>query len=375
MNRRLFVAAALAALLVPAFASTAVTTPTEGAAAAAPSQGLRQFEARSPLADGTQISITVVAYQSEEGRANAAMSQAMGRAQSFYRELFGEGGVEAALGNLKAGESLALPPDSYSMISKAVDIAAVTGGWFDIAGPSPAGYFTQRDWRRIHLDPEARTVTMKSDGMKLDLRRISLGYAADIAMEAVAQAGFANAKVDVGPVSRIAGRDIFTPWSIQVNFGNAGSSAESAHAHRALSYNVTNIASATVTGKGLGEGLIDPKNRKPVPANKMLSITVLAADATTATAYALASWTLGPRIGMRFVEAHPEVRGILVDNTGKLAASVGLAAATPSAAPSPEASGTEVIASEPAPPENAPRASDGGTNDLKQKALEEEREL
>ena len=375
-RRTLLSAAAAALLLLPAIAFPAVTDAGANPATP-PSSGLRQFEMSAALSDGTHLSITIAASSVDEARARAAMSGAVGRADSFYRGMLSEGGVADQLNALSAGKPMELSPDAYAVISKAVDIAAVTGGWYDPAGPSPSNWLTQRDWRRIRLDDASRTITFRSDGMKLDLRAISLGYAADIAMESITGSGFANARVEAGSICRIAGRDIFTPWKVQIGFGETGKAGASTageaskFAHRAFAYNVTNIAAATVTDEGLGAGLIDPKSKKPVASRKVKSVTVLAADATTAATYGLAAWTLGPRIGMRFIEQHPEVKGVLVDNDGRLFASEGLGSSNAPAEAAPDASAVSGDAQT-----EAPKASHGlGPADLKQKQAEEERDL
>jgi thiamine biosynthesis lipoprotein len=267
-----------------------------------------------------------------------------------------EGGLESKLSSLPVGQKVELSSDEAGLIAKAVELSALTGGWYDIAGPSPKNWFIQRDWRRINLNKETQAVSFKSDNMQLDLKRISRGYEVDIAMEEIAKAGFTNALVDAGGVKRIAGRDIFTPWNVEVDFGGGPEQL----AHRAYSYNLTNIAAATITPDGLCAGLIDPRSKLPVAERLMRSITVLGTDAATATAYALASYTLGPKIGLRFIEEHLEIRGIIVDNGGNLFASGGLG--TASAAP-------------PADETQAATTVGGGPDDIRQKQIEEEKDL
>ncbi|HPQ80303.1 MAG TPA: FAD:protein FMN transferase [bacterium] len=369
-RKSILLSAAAALLLIPAVAFPALTD-AKNPSPESSQGGLRQFEMQTRLFDGTPVEITIAASSSDEARARAAISAAANRAEAFYRGVLAEGNAQDQLNALPPGKPIELSPDAFALLSKAIDIAAVTGGWYDPAAPSPKGRFTQRDWRRIRLNADSRTATFRSDDMKLDLRPVSLGFAADLAMESLESQGFTNARVGVGPVCRIAGRDIFTPWKLQVGFGAnseaAGTQEASKFAHRAFDYNVTNVAASTVTAEGLGSGLVDPKNKKPVEAKKMKSVTVMAADATTAAAYSLAAWTLGPRIGMRFIEAHPEVKGVLVDSEGQLFASEGLGVAGAQPAASAEAEGT----GEP----SRPIARDMGPADLKQKKAEEEREM
>jgi len=314
MRSRLRIAAiALAALLVPAVASTAMTE--EGSPA---SGGGRQFTVEGALPSGDALTATVVAAPSEEGRAKVALSNAISRAQQFYGEILGAGGVASQLAGLEKGESIKLSPTAFDFIQKARTLAPQTDGFFDITAPSPKHAFIKSDWRRIALDPEGRTVTFKSDDIKLDLKRIALGYACDLMMETVKADGFANASVTAGPISRNEGRDIYTPWDIVVGFGERTDTGT----HRAYRYGISGIGAATVTPGGLGLGLIDPLNKKQVNWESTLrSVTVIAADATTATAFALAAYTVGPKYAMKYVMGHTAIRGIVVDGEGNLYAS------------------------------------------------------
>jgi hypothetical protein len=150
------------------------------------------------------------------------------------------------------------------------------------------------------------------------------------------------------------GRDIFTPWSFQIGFGNRGDKGGEL-ARRALNYSLSNVAATTVTSHDLGSGLMDPHSKQPASGNGSQSITVIAADASTSTAYALAAFVLGAKNGLKFVMSHPESKGIMVDSDGNLVASAGLGSA-----------------SAPATVENQRSvASDGGPNDLRQKENEE----
>lgn len=356
-TRTLILLAALT-MLFPATASTAVTTEkaekkAEAAAPAASPQP-HQYSSQAPLLQGMPITATVVAAGSESGGAQQAISSALSRATTFDRELFGENGIEAQLASLQPGQQLTLPPDVFAFFRKVVDLATLTGGWFDVAGPSNKGLFTQRDWRRIHLDDKESAISFKSTGMQLDLKRAALGYEVDLALDQLIKEGFVNAMVTAGPVSRNVGRDIFTPWQIEIGFGS--NPDQDANAYRANRYRISNVAAATVTPQGLGTGLIDPRNKKPVANAAMRSITIIAADATTATAYALAAYTVGPKFGLQFVEAHPETRGIMVDGNGNLLASRGFTIVT---APQDEQTAEQAA------------AATGGSNDLRQKQNEE----
>ena len=153
--------------------------------------------------------------------------------------------------------------------------------------------------------------------------------------------------------TRNTGHDIFTPWNIEIDFGV---NEKSSFAHRAYRYALSNVASATVTADGMGSGYIDPRSKRPAVSENMRSVTVLSSDASTATAYALATYARGSKHGMKFVEGRDEVMAIVVDLDGNLIASKDLV--------------TELMN------DGQPIVNfDGGPNDLRQKQREEANEL
>jgi len=344
-------------MLVPSIASTAVTTEgAEETTTAVQTQevtaviDLAQFSATDGGTLGA-IAATIVASPSDGGRAQAALSRALSRARAFAIEV---PSLEERLNTLAKGESIELSPSAFEFISKAKRLAAQTHGWYDPTAPSPKGTFLKKDWRRIRLDPETRTLWLKSDGMRFDLARLATGFAADIMMEEIAEPGFAGAMVEVGGVHRNRGHDIFTPWNVTIGFGEGPTQTGT---YRAYRYNIKDMAAATVTPEGLGRDLIDAHSRKAVGANGLRSVTVFAHDAATATAFAIAAYTLGPKHGLRYIEANPEMMCVIVDGGGELYASKNMNI-TDAAERTAVRQGTQ----------------GGGTNDLRQKQREESME-
>ena len=122
----------------------------------------------------------------------------------------------------------------------------------------------------------------------------------------------------------------------------------------AYRYGLSNIGAATVTPNGLGLNLIDPVTKKQVNwEGQLTSVTVIASDAMTATAFALAAYTLGPKYSIKFVRGQHSIRGVVVDGSGNLIASKDL--------------GIDATPYEQERQTNA----DGGPDDLRQKEREE----
>jgi len=351
MKRFLIVLAAIT--LIPSIASTAVTTDKAEEPTATPTQtsaivDLSQFSASDNTGLGA-VAATVVSSPGDKGRAEVALSRALSRARAFAMEI---PGLEEKLNSLAKGERIELTPETFDFVFKAKQLSSQTHGWYDLTAPSPKGSFMKKDWRRVKLDSSSRTVWLRSEGMTFDLSRLATGYAADLMMGELAESGFANAMVEMGTVQSNKGRDIFTPWNVTIGFGE-GTASANAGAYRAYRYNVKDVAAATVTPQGLGNGLIDAHNKKPVKPDGVRSVTVFAHDATTATAFAIAAYTLGPKHGLRYIESHPEMMCVIVDGGGELFASKNMNITN-----TPERSAVR-------------QGSKGGPDDLKQKKREE----
>lgn len=327
-----------------------------GIAFSADTATYRQFDFSDSLTDGTPVSVTVVAPASGESSVNASVRAAISNINSLDRDFFSEAGVQAKLNSLRSGQKLELSPSSFALVKDGLNLSAITGGWFDITAPSPKSYFVQRDWRRVEINEGSRTVGVKSDDIRFDLRRFALAYFVDMATRELANSGLSNSMVRVGPIERNQGRDIFTPWALQIGFGCG---TNESFACRAFNYNVSDVAAATITPEGLGQSLIDARSRKEVPSGLTKSVTVLAGNAETALAYAVVAYTLGPKYGRKFVMSHAEIKGIIVDADGNFFASAGFDKANTKGEPAGIASESNI---------------DRGPNDLKQKQIEEERD-
>ncbi|NLD27233.1 MAG: hypothetical protein GX659_00300 [Myxococcales bacterium] len=315
----------------------------------------RQISAQGVLLDGTPISMTIIADESMRESAESAVSDAISRISSVDLQLFSADGIQDKINSLGKSQKLELPFEIFDMISKSVELSALTKGWFDIAAPSKKEMFINRDWRRIVLDDSSRSMSFKSDGMQLDLSKISKGYYADMAIGEASKAGFSDAMVEIGSVQRNIGHDIFTPWKVDIGFGGTSGN----FAHRAASYKIRNIASATVGENSLGSGLIDGRSKLPVAQGKMRSVTILSQSAVRATAYALAAYAVGPKYAMHFVNRHPDAKVIIVDKSGQIASSEGLNTGSTNLVNRWQTENT----------------NDGGPNDLKKKEQEENSDL
>lgn len=313
----------------------------------------RQFEEEITLADETRVSIMIVDEAAHEVRTHTVMERAFAEMRQLELQVRD---ATARLEEATINEAILLSPAALTFFRKALDLSALTGGWFDIAAPSPRSLFTKRDWRRIVLDDANTTITLLSRRMKFDTRWLLHGMAVDAALSTLANDGVTNARVTVGGVSRFIGRDIFTPWGLSLNL--APKDHERA-ASRAYTYDLSSAAVATMTAED-AEHLVDAKSKRPaVPTFK--SITVIATEAATAAAFAQALISFAPSVGFVFLEAHSSIKGMIVDRNGRIFASPEFAHVTRSPVDVPEIR---------AAPER-----DQGPSELRQKWQEEGKEL
>lgn len=314
------------------------------------SSNMRQISSESRLSDGSKLAATIVASSSRETQARAAIASAFATANSLYAEIASENGAEAQIAKLAPGGSAKLTPFAFELTKRACLLSAQTSGNYDVTAPSPKDAFLKRDCRRLSFDDATNSISTKSSDMKLDLKRIAKGAIADRMAAIITEAGFQDAMASLDGIQRNVGRDIHTPWRIQIQFGK-----EEGNARRAFSYEVTDAGSATITADNIGNEALNPATKEPIKGNNTLSCTVIGPDAATSAAFALAAYTLGPKYGTKFIESHREIRGVMVASDGTITASKDM---------------TMIAADSKA----APVTSDGGPNDLKLKQREEEQD-
>jgi len=167
---------------------------------------------------------------------------------------------------------------------------------------------------KMHVDAEAGTVRFDMAGMKVNLGAVAKGYAVDQAVKALREAGYENALVEAGGDLMAAGAAPGgRPWRVGVQDPRDPDHptliATIAVRDRAV---VTsgNYRRFTEIGGTRYSHIVDPRTAMPVDA--LPSVTVIAADATTADALATAVSVLGLERGMNLIESRPETECLLV---------------------------------------------------------------
>ncbi len=175
-----------------------------------------KFSFERPLM-GTRFSVVCYSESREvaEKAAEAAFSKAeeMNQVASDYlpeSEL-------SLLASRPVGEPIPISPLLYELLDHSRRLAEATDGAFDpTLGsltilwretranptlPDPEKLKAARasvGWRHFTLDPKSRTITLQLENMTFDLGGVAKGYAADLMLETLAEAGISQALVTAG---------------------------------------------------------------------------------------------------------------------------------------------------------------------------------
>ncbi len=196
----------------------------------------------------------------------------------------------------------------FELLRQALDVAAATQGAFDpTVEPllrargeygggrrAPGARETRRllqrvGHARVSLDPATRRVRL-FDGARLDLGGIAKGYAADLALRALRDAGARRALVDLGTSTQCVHGD-----SLTLGLSNPSDPLQPGWGELTLRAGCVSSSG----GAQRGAHILDPRSGEP--ARRVLAATVVARDGAEADALSTALFVLGPEHGLAVV--------------------------------------------------------------------------
>ena len=195
-----------------------------------------------------------------------------------------------------------------TVTTEALRVAALTEGAFDPSvGPDVGRYgfgpiHGQRAGSFAGFASRPMAVAKADALLTLDLCGIAKGFALDLMVDRIRQAGFRDFLVELGGEVRASGTDSGgAPWRIGISHPLGG--IHGAIDARGLAVATSGDAvNAYVVGTRRYSHIIDPVTDAPV-VNDVASVTVLASSAMTADALATALLVMGPAAGLGFAEA------------------------------------------------------------------------
>ena len=245
--------------------------------------------------------------------------------------------------NQAAGrEPVNVGQDTMMLLKRSLEVAGLTEGGFNIAiGPAVDawGFYGRSripeaselvalrplvELQQIRLDPLAGAVYLPRPGMRIDVGGIGKGFAADLAVEVMKNAGA------LGGVVALSG-DIKTfglvPDGTRFVFGIKHPRKEGAILAR------VELQDEAISTAGDYERfferdgvryhhILDPATLEP--ARLCQSVTVIASEGTLADGLDTGIFVMGPQRGMELVEKLAGVEAIIVDQAGTILVSSGL---------------------------------------------------
>ncbi len=258
---------------------------------------------------------------------------------------------EIAEVNRNAGKQpVVVSADTFSVIQKALAIAALSRGAFDpTVGPLVQAWDIGGDhprkppqseidsllpligYDRVILDEEALSVFLMDEGMVLDLGGIAKGYAADEVGRILSEHGVGHAIVNLGGnVLTVGNRMDGTPWKIGVQ------DPESLRGEYVM---ILSLVDQTLVTSGPYERflelegevyhhILDTKTGYPVKSD-YTSVSIITKNSLLADALSTSLYALGYEDGMALINTLEDVEAVFMTDEKKILLSEGLKRGNP----------------------------------------------
>jgi thiamine biosynthesis lipoprotein len=230
------------------------------------------------------------------------------------------------------GRPVTVSGDLFRVLTASQQLAVETGGEFDITlgpvihlwrqarkdGRVPDAAELARasancGYRKLHVDPVARTVVLDKAGMELDVGGIAKGYAADEALKVLGQLGIQSALVAASGDLAFSNAPPGRPgWSIGIDSFDR----TNAPFTRVLHLSNAAVSTSGDTEQHLDAGgkryshIVDP--RTDVGLTKGIMVTIVARHGIEADGLATAVSVIGAARGLKFVDSKPGVAALIV---------------------------------------------------------------
>ena len=281
--------------------------------------------------------LEVKSYDSRAGKIVYDEIKRLENIFSFYKE-----SSELSRLNRSFDTSVKVSDELFDILKLSYQVYAMSGGAFDPASGNlfklwkgliakgGTGRLPSADeiaeikkncgFNFVELYEKDKTVTLRRRGLSIDLAAIADGYMVDQAALKLKKAGISGAIVDLGGDIYCLGRNSNRPWRVGIKDAPEVSDI-------IATQNIEDEGAATsgnyeqffeLNGKQYSH-LIDPKTGYPVD-DKMISVTVIAKNCTTADSLSTAFFVMGVDRIRKFISLNPSTMRIFVvmrDENGK----------------------------------------------------------
>lgn len=244
--------------------------------------------------------------------------------------------------NRAGGETVQVAPETYDLLQKSVKRYKETEGLFNVSvyplvrawGFTTGNYRIPANAEIKHLlgNIDASRICLKEDnqvmlpkGMEIDLGGVAKGYLSQKLTEMFRERGALGAVICLGGNVQTFGKKP-TGDSFLVGITDPSDGVSVLGTVRVGEKAVVTSGSYQRYFEKNGKNyhhIIDPATGKPAQSD-LVSVTVLADDGTIADSLATALFIMGRDKTVEYVENHPEIQVVLVDNNSKIWTSEGV---------------------------------------------------
>jgi thiamine biosynthesis lipoprotein len=286
----------------------------------------------STMGTFVEIKIATPPGRADEGR--RAVERARKAIEAFVDEVSSwEPDSETSRVNANAGRTpVRIGERLMNLLLHAREISQLSGGAFDVTFSPVARIWKLRPldpvipddeaiarvlklvgYKDLVLDREAGTAFLRRPGMRIDLGGIAKGSAIDVAAASLKADGFTNVLINAGGDLYAMGAKANGPWMVGIRNPRGAR-------HEAIGR--LPLCDRAITTSGDYEKMIEIDGRRyhhiinpktGQPADRCVSVTVIAPAAEVADALSTALFVLGPKDGLALCERLDDVEALFVD--------------------------------------------------------------
>jgi len=273
-------------------------------------EDVRLFKRSRPMM-GTVYEITVAGESDAvAGPAIEAALDEISRLEDVLSE-WQEGSEISEINRNAGGEAVTVGPDTFAVVAAGVEVGQWSNGAFDLSWAALRGLYDFRpgqqhipdpaevtprlsliDYEQIAIDPEARTVRIGREGMQIGTGGIGKGYALDRAADVLRARGLESFMLFGGGQVQVHGLRGNRPWRVGIQ-----------HPREPDFFAFLEATEGTISTSGDYEHFfIDDEGKRwhhildtetGLPADKALSVTVVAPSGVYGDALSTACFVLG----------------------------------------------------------------------------------
>ncbi len=244
-----------------------------------------------------------------------------------------------------AAMPVAISDEMFKLIARAIEFSELSDGAFDITYAGVGHLYDYRQhtkptesaraeacaavgYRKLILDPRARTVRFARAGVRIDLGGFAKGHAVDNGAAILERHGITNSIVTAGGDSHVLGDRRGRPWTIAIRDPRRPGEVVAVLPLENVAISTSGDYERFFEQDGVRfHHVIDP--RTGASPSGVHSVTILADDGLTTEGLSKSVFVLGLERGMRLIESLRGVDAVVVDAAGGLHYSTGLLAAGP----------------------------------------------